>query len=128
MDHGQDFEVDSWADLRNVASGDPCPRCNSELQVVRGIEVGHVFYLGTKYSEALDATVLDENGKSFPVEMGCYGIGVTRTVAAAIEQNHDKFGPKWPTPIAPFEATVITADIEASNGVIHVIDTVVLPN
>jgi prolyl-tRNA synthetase len=94
------------ADLRNVVEGDPSPDGKGRLAIQRGIEVGHVFYLGTKYSEAMSANFVDEDGKSRPIEMGCYGIGVTRLPAAAIEQNHDDKGIVWPRPIAPFEVVI----------------------
>ena len=87
---GRDFRVDLWAGLVSVVTGDPCPRCGSPLSVDRGIEVGHVFQLGTKYSDALGATVQDQDGKDCAMAMGCYGIGVTRIVGAAIEQNPDE--------------------------------------
>jgi len=93
-------------DLRNVVEGDRAPDGTGKLAIQRGIEVGHVFYLGTKYSEALKATFLDENGKPALMEMGCYGIGVTRIVGAAIEQNHDAKGIVWPRAIAPFEVAI----------------------
>ncbi|MBM7555381.1 proline--tRNA ligase [Halanaerobacter jeridensis] len=99
---GRDFEVDQVADIRTVKEGETCPECGGTLEQTPGIEVGQVFKLGTKYSEALDATFLDENGKPQPLVMGCYGIGITRTIAAAIEQNHDDYGIKWPTALAPF--------------------------
>ena len=94
------------ADIRNVVAGDPSPDGNGTLNIQRGIEVGHVFYLGTKYSEALKATYLDETGKPALMEMGCYGIGVTRIVGAAIEQNHDDRGIIWPKAMAPFEVVI----------------------
>lgn len=94
------------ADIRNVVAGDPSPDGQGVLNIQRGIEVGHVFYLGTKYSEALKATYLDETGKPALMEMGCYGIGVTRIVGAAIEQNHDERGIIWPRAMAPFEVVV----------------------
>ncbi len=94
------------ADLRNVVEGDPSPDGKGQLGICRGIEVGHIFQLRTKYSEALSATFLDEGGKSQPMEMGCYGIGVSRIVAAAIEQNHDERGIIWPRAIAPFEIAI----------------------
>jgi prolyl-tRNA synthetase len=94
------------ADLRNVRAGDPSPDGRGHLAIQRGIEVGHVFYLGTKYSEAMNAAFIDEDGKSKPIEMGCYGIGVTRLPAAAIEQNHDERGIVWPRPIAPFDVVI----------------------
>ena len=119
--HGRDFTPTRFADLRTAASGDRCPRCSYDdketgakakhgtFEAKRGIEVGHVFYLGTKYSSAMKATFKAENGKEMPFEMGCYGIGVTRVAAAAIEQNHDKDGIIWPTPIAPFQVLLVTA-------------------
>ncbi len=95
-------------DLRLAVAGDPCPRCaDGQLRTFRGIEVGHVFYLGRRYSEAMNATFLDEGGREKPFEMGCYGIGVSRILSAAIEQNHDANGICWPTAIAPFEVVVI---------------------
>jgi prolyl-tRNA synthetase len=103
---GRDFTVDTFADLRQAVAGDPCPRCAGSLEIWRGIEVGHVFKLGTKYSAALGATVLDEKGEERVLFMGCYGIGVGRSVAAAIEQNHDEHGIIWPMPIAPFQVIV----------------------
>lgn len=103
---GRDFEVESFADLRQAEAGDACPRCSGRLEIWRGIEVGHVFKLGTKYSKALAATVLDDQGKERVLFMGCYGIGVGRTVAAAIEQNHDENGIVFPLPIAPFQVLV----------------------
>ncbi|MGM0665240.1 MAG: proline--tRNA ligase [Thermodesulfobacteriota bacterium] len=104
---GRDFEVDLYADLRVVMPGDPCPRCGGGLRFSRGIEVGHIFKLGTKYSRAMGANYLDENGREIPIVMGCYGIGVGRTVAAAIEQNHDEDGIIFPIPIAPFEVLIL---------------------
>jgi prolyl-tRNA synthetase len=95
------------ADLRNVVAGDPSPDGAGRLAIQRGIEVGHVFYLGTKYSQALNATFIDDDGRSKIIEMGCYGIGVTRLLGAAIEQNHDERGIIWPRPIAPFEVVVV---------------------
>lgn len=103
---GRDFKVDEFADLRQAEAGDGCPRCNGSLQSWRGIEVGHVFKLGTKYSEALGATVLNAEGKEEPLVMGCYGIGIGRSVAAAIEQNHDQNGIIFPMPIAPFQVLI----------------------
>lgn len=99
-------EASLITDLRNVVEGDRAPNGTGTLAIQRGIEVGHVFYLGTKYSEALKATFLDENGKPALMEMGCYGIGVTRIVGAAIEQNHDAKGIVWPRAIAPFEVAI----------------------
>ncbi|MBU3724410.1 MAG: proline--tRNA ligase [Burkholderiaceae bacterium] len=104
---GRDLpEPDLVADIRNVVEGDPSPDGKGALAIQRGIEVGHVFYLGTKYSEAMKATYLDETGKPALMEMGCYGIGVTRIVGAAIEQGHDAKGIIWPASIAPFEVVI----------------------
>jgi len=103
----RDFTVEAYGDLRVVMPGDPCPRCGGGLTFGRGIEVGHIFKLGTKYSRSMGANFLDENGKEVPMVMGCYGIGVGRTVAAAIEQNHDEDGIIFPIPIAPFEAVIL---------------------
>ncbi len=108
---GRDFEVTRFADIRTVEAGDACPRCASgKLEMWRGIEVGHVFKLGTKYSKALNATYLDANGKEQVIFMGCYGIGIGRTVAAAIEQNHDEHGIIFPLPIAPFHCSVVAVN------------------
>ncbi|MES2963936.1 MAG: proline--tRNA ligase, partial [Bdellovibrionota bacterium] len=108
---GRDFKATKVGDLRMGAAGDSCPNCaNGKYQSFRGIEVGHVFYLGTKYSKAMNANFLNQEGVSTPIEMGCYGIGVTRTVQAAIEQNHDKDGIIWPVAIAPFQVHVVVLD------------------
>ncbi|HHZ19060.1 MAG TPA: proline--tRNA ligase [Firmicutes bacterium] len=104
---GKDFVPSAVHDLRTAKAGEGCPRCQGKLQDTRGIEVGHIFKLGTKYSSALHATYLDEAGKEQTIIMGCYGIGVTRTVAAAIEQLHDDDGIIWPVPIAPFHVEII---------------------
>jgi prolyl-tRNA synthetase len=105
------------ADIRNVLAGDPSPDGKGSLAIQRGIEVGHVFYLGTKYSLAMNANFLDENGKPQPMEMGCYGIGVTRILGAAIEQNHDERGIVWPPSIAPFEAVICPIGMDRSEDV-----------
>ena len=110
-------EPDLVADIRNVLPGDPSPDGAGELLIERGIEVGHVFYLGTKYSRAMNATSLDEDGKPKPFEMGCYGIGITRLPAAAIEQNHDERGIIWPDAIAPFTAVICPIGMERSPAV-----------
>jgi prolyl-tRNA synthetase len=113
------------ADIRNVVEGDPSPDGKGKLAIQRGIEVGHVFYLGTKYSKAMNATFLDEGGKPQLFEMGCYGIGVTRIVAAAIEQNHDARGIIWPAPLAPFAVVICpigydrNADVKAAADKLH---------
>ena len=105
----RDFQVDSFCDLRFAAEGDSCPRCDhGQLVMSRGIEVGHIFKLGTKYSEALGAKFLDDKGKAKHMVMGCYGIGVGRTVAASIEQNHDENGIIFPVSIAPFEVIIVS--------------------
>ena len=110
----RDFRVDHFADLRIVMPGDSCPRCKGELQFKRGIEVGHIFKLGTKYSKPLGATYLDERGEEKLIIMGTYGIGVARTIAAAIEQNHDENGIIFPIPIAPFEVVILPLQMHQS--------------
>ncbi|MEH6783653.1 MAG: proline--tRNA ligase [Alcanivorax jadensis] len=110
----RDVTLPQVADLRNVVEGDPSPDGTGTLTIKRGIEVGHIFQLGTKYSEALGAKVLDENGKSVVMPMGCYGIGVTRVVAAAIEQNYDDRGIIWPEAIAPFQVSLVPVNIKKS--------------
>ena len=102
-----DFKVEGYFDLKVAMEGDRCPRCEGRLTATRGIEVGHIFKLGTKYSAAMNATFLDPAGQDRPMVMGCYGIGVGRTVAAAIEQNHDGNGMTLPFAIAPFEVEVL---------------------
>jgi prolyl-tRNA synthetase len=115
---GRDLpEPDLVADLRNVVEGDPSPDGKGSLAIERGIEVGHVFYLGTKYSKAMDATFLDTDGKPRHFEMGCYGIGITRLPAAAIEQNHDERGIVWPDAIAPFTVVVCPVGADRSEAV-----------
>ncbi len=115
---GRDLPEPVVADLRKAVAGDPCPESpKSELVIKRGIEVGHVFQLGTKYSESLDATCLNEQGQNVPLHMGCYGIGVTRVVAAAIEQNHDENGIIWPDPIAPFDVCIVPIGYHKSEKV-----------
>jgi len=103
----RDFKVALSGDLRTIGPGDPCPRCGGAMSFGRGIEVGHVFKLGIKYSDAMKALFLNEMGKESPMIMGCYGIGIGRTVAAAIEQNHDENGIVFPIPVAPFEVTIL---------------------
>jgi prolyl-tRNA synthetase len=105
---GRDVEPDEWADVLLVVAGDPCPRCGGPLEVKRGIEVGHIFKLGTNYSESMGCTFLDDKGASHPMIMGCYGLGIGRTVAAAIEQNHDADGIIWPLPLAPYQVLIIS--------------------
>ena len=123
---GRDLpEPDLVADIRNVLPGDPSPDGRGVLAIQRGIEVGHVFYLGTKYSKAMNATYLDETGKPQLMEMGCYGIGITRLLGAAIEQNHDERGIIWPASMAPFQAVLCpigydrSADVKAAADRLH---------
>jgi prolyl-tRNA synthetase len=115
---GRDLpEPDLVADLRNVVEGDPSPDGKGQLAIQRGIEVGHVFYLGTKYSKSMNATFLDEDGRPKPFEMGCYGIGITRIPGAAIEQNHDERGIIWPDAIAPFQVVICPVGWSRSEAV-----------
>ncbi len=109
---GRDFDVEAWGDLVQVVEGDACPRCSGALASSRGIEVGHIFKLGTKYSEAMAGTFLDEAGAETPYAMGCYGFGVSRTVAAAIEQHHDADGIRWPRAVAPFDALILPINMD----------------
>jgi prolyl-tRNA synthetase len=117
VNFGRDCPEPEVADLRNVVAGDPSPDGSGTIALARGIEVGHIFKLGSKYSEALGATVLDEQGKSVAMRMGCYGIGVTRVVAAAIEQNNDAQGIVWPEPIAPFTVVLVPLNLAKSSRV-----------
>jgi len=112
VQYGRDYKADEINNLRLAKEGDPCPKCGGGLVVTRGIEVGHIFKLGTKYSEKMKATYLDEDGKEKPYIMGCYGIGVSRIAGAAIEQNHDDFGIKWPLSIAPYKVAVVPVNIK----------------
>ncbi len=109
---GRDMEPGEWTDLLLVGPGDPCPRCSTPLELFRGIEVGHIFDLGTKYSSAMGCTFDDETGQSRPMIMGCYGFGVGRTLAAAVEQNHDEDGIIWPRPLAPYEVIVVALNVD----------------
>jgi len=113
----RDLAEPESVDIRNVVNGDPTPNGDGELEIKRGIEVGHIFQLGTKYSAAMKATVLDEHGKAVTLTMGCYGIGVSRIVAAAIEQNHDENGIIWPTSIAPFHVAIAPVNAHKSHRV-----------
>lgn len=108
---GRDFEVDEWADLVSVHEGDPCPHCGKPLKGARGIEISQVFQLGTKYSDAMGATFMDEDGRERPFLMGCYGIGVSRTLAAVVEQHNDEHGICWPVCVAPYEVEVVPLDV-----------------
>jgi prolyl-tRNA synthetase len=115
---GRDLpEPDVVADIRNAQAGDPSPDGKGMLKIQRGIEVGHVFYLGTKYSKAMNATYLDEAGKPQVMEMGCYGIGVTRILGAAIEQGHDERGIIWPDAMAPFRVVICPIGMDRSDVV-----------
>jgi prolyl-tRNA synthetase len=113
----RDCSLGEIADIREVCSGDMSPDNMGELEFTKGIEVGHIFNLGTKYSSSMNANILDENGKSFPMTMGCYGIGISRIIAAAIEQNHDDYGIIWPTGMAPFKVHIIPMNYERSEQV-----------
>jgi prolyl-tRNA synthetase len=114
---GRDIAVKNWADLRVVNAGEPCPKCGKPLKVQRAIEVGHVFKLGTKYSLALKALFLDESGKQQPAIMGCYGIGVTRTMQAVIEQSHDDNGIVWPLSVAPYTVCITPLNVAPDSEV-----------
>jgi prolyl-tRNA synthetase len=119
----RDLPVPETVDIRNVIEGDPAPDGKGALSIARGIEVGHIFQLGSKYSEAMNAMVQDEHGKAVPLAMGCYGIGVTRVVAAAIEQNHDDGGIIWPTAIAPYQVTLLPMNMHKSERLRGAVDT-----
>jgi prolyl-tRNA synthetase len=121
---GRDLPEPEVADLRNVVDGDPCPRCEGRLSIRRGIEVGHIFQLGDKYTAAMGATCLDETGNSVVMAMGCYGIGVSRIVAAAIEQNHDENGIIWPQAIAPYTACIVPIGLNKSAEVANTVEKV----
>jgi prolyl-tRNA synthetase len=114
---GRDIQVNTWADLRLVRPGEPCPKCGQPLKVQRAIEVGHVFKLGTKYSEALHALFLDESGKQQPAVMGSYGIGITRTLQAIIEQSHDQNGIIWPASVAPYTVCITPLNVAPDSDV-----------
>ncbi|MFL2499899.1 MAG: proline--tRNA ligase [Porticoccaceae bacterium] len=114
---GTDCTIETQADIRNVVAGDPSPDGKGVLEIKRGIEVGHIFQLGTKYSAAMNATILNEQGKEQAMTMGCYGIGVSRIVAAAIEQNHDENGIIWPAAIAPFQIALVPINMHKSDAV-----------
>lgn len=120
---GRDTVEPDTADLRNVVEGDPSPDSKGHLSIARGIEVGHIFQLGSKYSEALGATVLDEAGRETVMNMGCYGIGISRIVAATIEQNHDEHGILWPEPIAPFQIALLPMNMKKSTRVREACET-----
>jgi prolyl-tRNA synthetase len=119
----RDLPLPETVDIRNVVEGDPTPGGKGKLSIARGIEVGHIFQLGTKYSEAMGATVQDQDGKDRVLEMGCYGIGITRIVGAAIEQNHDANGIIWPTPLAPFDVVLVPINMHRSDVVREAAET-----
>ena len=114
---GRDLPEPERADIRNIEEGDPCPACEGPITIKRGIEVGHIFKLGTKYSEPMNATCLDKDGKSVTMTRGCYGIGVSRIVAAAIEQSFDDKGVIWPSAIAPFDVAIVPIGMHISERV-----------
>ncbi|MEA1960025.1 MAG: proline--tRNA ligase [Bacillota bacterium] len=111
VNHGRDFTATAVLDLRNAVAGDTCPVCGGMLKEIRGVEVGHIFKLGTKYSDAMGAVFRDPNGEDKPMVMGCYGIGVSRTMAAAVEQNYDENGIIWPLPIAPYQVIIVPVNV-----------------
>jgi len=104
---GETFHPDEWADIRTVREGEPCPKCGAPLTIVRAIELGHIFKLGTRYSSAMGATVLDRDGREVPIVMGSYGIGIGRLIAAIIENKADEHGIVWPVAVAPYEIVII---------------------
>jgi prolyl-tRNA synthetase len=120
----RDIQVTGWADLRLVQPGEACPNCGQPLKVQRAIEVGHVFKLGTKYSQALNALFLDESGKQQPCIMGCYGIGVTRTLQAVIEQSHDDNGIVWPASVAPYTVCITPLNVAPDSPVMQRAETI----
>jgi prolyl-tRNA synthetase len=117
VNFGRDLPEPVTVDLRNVVEGDPVPGGKGNLKIARGIEVGHIFQLGTKYSESMRATIQDQDGKDRAMHMGCYGIGITRIVGAAIEQNHDDNGIIWPEPLAPFDVILVPINLQRSEAV-----------
>lgn len=121
---GRDIQVTEWFDLRTVTKGEPCVKCAKPLKIRRAIEVGHVFKLGTKYSEKLNALYLDENGKQHPCVMGCYGIGITRTLQAVIEQSNDKDGIIWPKAVAPYVVCITALDVAPEGEVMKLAEKI----
>lgn len=116
---GRDFPLQPLHDIRNAEAGDPCPRCGSALAVKSGLEIGHVFKLGTKYSKSMGAKYLDETGNETPIVMGCYGIGINRIVAAAVEASHDDNGIAWPLSIAPYDVLVVPLRVQNADIMAH---------
>ena len=123
VNFGRDLPEPETVDLRNVVEGDPTPGGKGTLNIARGIEVGHIFQLGSKYSEAMNATVQAPDGTNQVMEMGCYGIGITRIVGAAIEQNHDENGIIWPGPLAPFDVVLVPINLHRSDEVRNAADS-----
>jgi prolyl-tRNA synthetase len=117
MNFGRDIELGETVDLRNILEGDPVPGGKGTIKLARGVEVGHIFQLGTSYSESMNATVQDADGKDVAMAMGCYGIGISRIVAAAIEQNHDDSGIIWPDALAPFQVVLVPINMHRSEAV-----------
>jgi len=126
VNFGRDLELPKTVDLRNVVAGDPTPDGKGTLSIARGIEIGHIFQLGTQYSEAMDATVQNTDGKNQPLSMGCYGIGISRIVGAAIEQNHDSAGIVWPAALAPFDVVLVPINMHRSEDVKQAAETLYL--
>jgi len=108
----RDFKVDNWFDIRSVQSGEGCPKCDGTLEIFKGMEIGHIFKLGTKYSDSMGATVLNQDGKPVPIVMGSYGIGVERIISAAVEQNHDDDGIVWPRSLTPFDVVITITNMK----------------
>jgi len=115
--HGRDFEISEWADLKLVEAGDRCPKCGEPMQSTKGIELGHIFKLGTKYSDSMGAYFTEQDGSKKPFIMGCYGWGISRTMGAAVEQLHDERGIIWPISIAPYQVIVTIVNIGDKNQV-----------
>ncbi|MEA3292616.1 MAG: proline--tRNA ligase, partial [Pseudomonadota bacterium] len=120
----RDVQLPEAVDIRNVVEGDPSPDGKGTITIARGIEVGHIFQLGDKYSRTMNATVLDEQGKAVVMTMGCYGIGVSRVVAAAIEQHHDDRGIVWPAPLAPYDVCIVPIGLGKSEKVAAAVEEV----
>jgi prolyl-tRNA synthetase len=115
VDIARDIQVDEWFELRTVEAGEGCPKCDGTLEIFKGMEIGHIFKLGTKYSESMGATVLTQDGKQVPIVMGSYGIGVERIISATVEQNHDDDGIIWPSSLAPFDVVVTVTNMKQDN-------------
>lgn len=111
VNFGRDFEG-TVGDFRKIEDGEPCPKCGEKVEIARGVEVGHIFKLGTKYSVSMGANYIDKDGKEKPIQMGCYGIGIGRTMAAVIEQHHDEYGITWPLALAPYEVVVVPINVK----------------